>query len=50
MMAEAEAAGTLSEAYIAIQDEIDNTIEKYEKLIEELNKKYTDPNTPKVDP
>ena len=50
MMAEVEAAGLLSEQYISIQNEIDNVITKYEELLEELNKKYTDPNTPVVEP
>ena len=50
MMAEVKAAGDLSSAYISIQNEIDNVITKYEKLMEELNKKYVDPNTPKVTP
>jgi hypothetical protein len=50
LMAEAEAAGTLSEAYIGVQNEIDNLIDKYEKLLEKVNADYTDPDTPVVDP
>jgi hypothetical protein len=50
MMSEVEAAGALSEAYIGIQNEIDKTIAKYEKLLKKINEDYTNPETPEVDP
>jgi hypothetical protein len=50
MMAEAEAAGKLSESYIKVQNEIDKLIKKYEELLKKVNEDYTNPNTPEVDP
>ena len=50
MMSEVEAAAQLSEAYVAIQNEIDNTIKLYEEFMEKLNEDYTNPNTPVVPP
>ena len=50
MMSEVEAAAQLSEAYVAIQNEIDNTIKLYEEFMEKLNEDYTNPSTPVVPP
>ena len=50
MMSEVEAAGKLSEAYIGIQNQIDETIKKYEEMMGVINGEYTDENTPEVDP
>ena len=50
MMSEVEAAGKLSEAYIGIQNQIDETIKKYEEMMGVINEDYTDPDTEVVDP
>lgn len=48
MMSEVEAAGKLSEAYIGIQNQIDEVIKKYEKMMGVINEDYTNENTPEV--
>lgn len=50
MMSEVEAAGKLSEAYIGIQNQIDEVIKKYEKMMDVINEDYTNENTPKIEP
>ena len=50
MMSEVEAAGKLSEAYIGIQNQIDEVIKKYEEMMGVINEDYTNENTPEVDP
>ena len=50
MMSEVEAAGELSEAYIGIQNQIDGVIQKYEEMLDMINKDYTNPNTGVTDP
>ena len=39
-----EAVNDLSEAYITVQDAIDGVIEKYEKFLKKVNKKFTGSN------
>ena len=46
MMAEVDAAGQLSEEYIAIQDAIDGVIAEYEELLKILNEDYQSPTGP----
>lgn len=46
MMAEVDAAGKLSEEYIAIQDAIDGVIAEYEELLKILNEDYQSPTGP----
>lgn len=46
MMAEVDAAGKLSEEYIAIQDAIDGVIKEYENLLKILNEDYQSPTGP----
>jgi len=50
MMSEVEAAGKLSEAYIGIQNQIDEVIKKYEEMMGVINEDYTNENTPEVTP
>lgn len=46
MLAEVDAAGQLSEEYIAIQDAIDGVIAEYEELLKILNEDYQSPTGP----
>ena len=47
---ETTAVRELSSAYIEVQKQIDETIAHYENMLDELNKKYADENTPVVEP
>lgn len=49
MMSEVEAAGKLSEAYIGIQNQIDEVIKKYEEMMGVINEDYTNENTLEVE-
>ena len=46
IMTEVEAAGNLSEAYISIQQAIDDTIKKYEEFLGVINQEYKEPAPP----
>lgn len=45
MKEEVEAVGELSEAYVSVQNEIDNTIAKYEEFLDKVNGDYTGPDS-----